>query len=149
MAINVTFEVDGLPPRKDGGHSMWNKDNEVKKLLELRSQFHNTILKQQISTPITNYLRLNIEIYLSEKDLVRSDIDNLVGGVFDGLQSASNATKLNNVYNQYKGTPIHPSNSFILDDSRILELNVKKIISERRTFYRVSTESINLNDIKV
>jgi hypothetical protein len=95
---------------------MWNKDKEVKKLLSLRTQFHNVLLEHKPLTPISDYLRLKVDIYLSQKDLERSDIDNLVGGIFDGLQRASAATKLNDIHKQYEGTPIHPSNSFLIDD---------------------------------
>lgn len=145
MPFSIMFEVEGMPPRKGGGTSMWSKDKEINKLLALRTQIHNALQEHKITTPISDYLRLVIEIYLPEKGLERSDLDNLVGGIFDGLQSADNRAKLNG-YKQYEGTPIYPFNSFIINDSRILELDVKKIINEKRNFYRVSMESLNISD---
>lgn len=146
--VDISFEVDGLPPRKDGGRTMWSKDKEVEKLLNLRKQFYETLQKNNVDFPISEFLKVKIEIYLLEKDLRRSDIDNLVGGVFDGFQSADAKAKLNDGYKEYEDTPIHPLNSFLDDDSRILELNVKKIVSENRTFYRVSMESLKLDEIR-
>lgn len=148
MAFSIVFDVEGMPPRKDGGQSMWNKDKEVNKLIELRKQLDATLQKQQIPTPITDYLKLKVEIYLPEKHLEKSDIDNLVGGICDGLQKANYKSKINEKYIQLEGTSVHPFNSFLCDDSRILELDVKKIINEKKNFYRVQIGSIDLNEIR-
>ncbi|MBS4223836.1 RusA family crossover junction endodeoxyribonuclease [Lederbergia citrea] len=83
IVFSIMFDVDGMPPRKDGGHSMWNKDKEVNKLIELRKQLDAALQKHQIPTPITDYLKLKVEIYLPKKHLEKSDIDNLVGGICD------------------------------------------------------------------
>jgi hypothetical protein len=149
MNFNISFEIDGMPPRKDGGHSMWNMDKEVKKLLALRTKTQVALQGLKKPLPIMDYLRLTIDIHLSEKELERSDIDNLVGGVFDGLQNASKNTILNEEYKQYEGTPIHPSNAILFNDSRVLEMNVKKTINEQRNYYQISIESINLNEIRL
>lgn len=148
MVFSIVFDVDGMPPRKDGGHSMWNKDKEVNKLIDLRKQLDATLQKHQIPTPITDYIKLKVEIYLPEKYLEKSDIDNLVGGICDGIQKANYKSKLNGKYIQFEGTSVHPFNSFLCDDSRVLELDVKKIINEKKTFYRVLIESIDLNEIR-
>lgn len=148
MGFSFCFDVDGMPPRKDGGHSMWNKDKEVNKLIELRRNLYSAFKKHNIIMPLTDYIKLKVEIYLPEKHLEKSDIDNLVGGICDGLQNANYKAKLNDKYRQYEFTPIHPSCSFIIDDSKILEINVRKIIHDKKYFYRVLIETINKDDIR-
>ncbi|MEH7076973.1 hypothetical protein [Neobacillus drentensis] len=147
MSINITFDVDGMPPRKDGGTSMWSKEKEVNKLISLRTQFYKVLQQHKIATPINDYLKLKVHIHIPEKHLEKSDIDNLIGGICDGLQSADYSAKLRDEYLEYKGNPIHPLNSFIVNDSKVLEINAKKVIDKKRTFYRVNIESINKNEI--
>lgn len=95
------FGFSRVPPRKDGGNSMWNKDKEVNKLIELRKKLDITLQQHQIPTPVTDYLKLKVEIYLPKKYLEMSDIYNLVGGICDGLQKASYKTNLSEKYKQY------------------------------------------------
>lgn len=145
--MNISFRVDGMPPRKDGGTSMWKKEKEVNKIVSLRRSLNEVLQFNKIATPINLYLKLNVEIHLPKKHLQKSDIDNLVGGIFDGIQKADNRSNLHNGYEQYLGTPIHPAHSFISNDSIIIEVNAKKFINEQQTYYTVSIESVNTDEI--
>lgn len=44
---------------------------------------------------------------------------------------------LNDKYKQFEGTPVHPFHSFIIEDSKILEIDFRKIINKQSNFYRV------------
>lgn len=148
MSILISFTNKGMPPRKDGGTSMWSKNKEVNKLLELRANINAALQKLNINTPISDYMKLKVEINLPEKWLKKSDIDNLIGGICDGLQRTSYSAKINKAYEDYIGTPLHPTFAFIENDSLITEVFAKKIVNEESTFYTVNIELISIEDLR-
>ena len=78
---HITFFVEGSPPKKDGASSMWNKDSELPKLKALRIAAHHAMAGRP---PFTQSVGLTITIYGNPTG---ADLDNLIGGVCDGLQA--------------------------------------------------------------
>jgi len=86
MATKISFQVQDIPPKKDGANSMWGKQTEIPRLISLRSSAlkamdgrnpfnHNITLKLKFHCPINKIFRVG-------------DLDNFITGVCDGLQAA-------------------------------------------------------------
>ena len=91
----IEFEVAGeLPPKKDGAKSMWNDGTQEPRLVELRRKARAEFAKKEDRRPFTRNIQLTLHLKVGEGFLRErsqdpnnfGDLDNLVGGVCDGLQ---------------------------------------------------------------
>ncbi len=127
--MEYILEIDGLPPKKDGANSMWNKDkgeiNEVNKLIKLR----NEALSKLKGKVIESNLKLTLKVYLKKNNKTKGDLDNFLTGICDGLMVAHKGAKISP---KFKGLDkINPEEvRFIVDDFKIIEIIAKKIVKE-------------------
>ncbi len=81
--MRVRFHVLGLPPKKDGANSMWNKRSEFQRLRALRVE----ALHAMQGHPLRDSpLRLVLHVYAAP---AAGDLDNFITGVCDGLMAAT------------------------------------------------------------
>ena len=80
--MQVRFDVEGVPPKKDGASSMWSKRSELQRLRNLR-RAAGTAMSRPI--PITARATLRLKIYAAIR---AGDLDNFITGVCDGLMAA-------------------------------------------------------------
>ena len=81
---SVSFNVEGLPPRKGGANSMWGKKNEdVLRLIKLRNK---AVKAMGGGKPFAHEISLHLDVRV--KDAKAGDLDTFVAGVCDGLQAA-------------------------------------------------------------
>jgi len=122
------FEVNGLPPKKDGAQSMWGKPLEAKRLVDLR-QAALQALKEH--PPLQSNIRLMLKIHIGPvNDRSIGDLDTFVTGICDGLMARAPGSKLHEeTWNKLECRDIHPDKVIaILDDSQIVGIQAEKII---------------------
>ena len=127
----ITFEVrDGLPPKKDGANSMWNKPTEAVRLVQLRLAASESM---KGSPPFRKNVRLSIEIFLEDPESeTAGDLDNYITGVCDGLMSAHPRAKLDSIWSTPELAHIHPRKTVALeDDSAVISIYADKVPAHR------------------
>lgn len=81
--MELEFSVEGLPPKKDGAQSMWDKPLEVQRLKALR-----VAALREMRDPSQFPLDVPVELHLTVRAHPRDgDLDNFVTGVCDGLMA--------------------------------------------------------------
>jgi len=83
--VVVEFAVAGLPPRKDGSKSMWDKPSEFEKLRALR----RAARRRLAGGPLLRSIGLEVELFHPEPESPQTgDLDSYVAGICDGLMQA-------------------------------------------------------------
>jgi hypothetical protein len=118
--MNVTFTVEGVPPKKDGANSMWRKPSEIARLKNLRLAASRACAGEKTCSPIS----LTVRVFAA---VSAGDLDNFVTGVCDGLMAAHPNTPI--IQTDWSDVPpaIHPANAIVYDDDSC----VFRIIAER------------------
>ncbi len=150
--MQIKFKVKGYPPKKRGDKSMWNNDIEVDRVIELRRAALIAREKAGLYSSFKTFASISLSVFLPPKKLhEKKDLDNFVSGICDGLQSASNNTKIfHKNFQQKELTNIHPKNDILIeDDSRIVEILARKIVSEdnKSVCYEVVVEPVEESDL--
>ena len=124
----VTFEVEGLPPRKDGGSPMWEK--QFNELSALRERAFEEMKKLPPNTLFVKNICLVIEVFMDAKNIQTprsGDLDNFIGGICDGLMKAGRDARLHKDWYALSKEPIHPTHSIaIKDDAAVISINASK-----------------------
>jgi len=90
--MNISFQVNGLPPKKDGAQSMWGKPLEAKRLVELRQVALKAL---QGHPPLRSNIKLTLKIHVGPvNNRSIGDLDTFITGVCDGLMAAAPGSKL-------------------------------------------------------
>ena len=139
----INFEVGGIPPKKTTKGSIWTQETQVQLLLELRKQ---ALVKRNslgIIQPLARAnIKLNLDIYAPPNILYEiGDLDNLTGGVLDGLQHCpSNPEfKLHKLFNKKEFQDISPKKAIIYDDdSQIISIKATKNQTTGAPYYVVT-----------
>jgi len=117
--MRVRFEVEGLPPKKDGANSMWHKPTEQTRLLALRIAAKHAMGGQ---APFRSPVALTIRLHALPSD---GDLDNFITGICDGLMAAAQNTP---ACEFWAARPdVDPSKRIALEDDRL----VQRIAAER------------------
>jgi hypothetical protein len=87
MYRHYTIErIEGLPPKKDGANSMWNKPSEFERLITLRRAVCDAFNGDK---PLHKDIQLRIRVHVGNMDPGQvGDLDNFITGVCDGLMAA-------------------------------------------------------------
>lgn len=79
----IEFRVEGLPPKKDGANSMWEKRLESQRLVSLRRV---ALEKMGGRPPLKSDINLTLSVNVGAKnDRLVGDLDNFVTVTCDGL----------------------------------------------------------------
>ncbi len=137
--MKLAFEVDGLPPKKDGANSMWGKGVAREPLKLLREGALEAL--QGGGSRLTKNIRLTLRVHVGPQNNRQiGDLDNMVSGVLDGLQLADGRAKLEA---WPIGSAIDPREFAVLsDDVEIVEIRATKIVKAeaKAPWYRVELE---------
>jgi hypothetical protein len=131
----IEFDVDDLPPKKDGATSMWGKRSESDRLRALRRKAAFAFKGED---PLSSEIHLELSIWCPNDKLLRcGDLDNFITGVCDGLMACSRGTPVGEEWSNEEA--IHPRRAIgMVDDSAVLEINARKHVSaDGRIGYRV------------
>jgi hypothetical protein len=134
----LQFKVEGLPPKKDGANSMWQKPSEIPRLKALRLVAIAAMQGNIVWESERLILRLRISAHIRDGDL-----DNFITGVCDGLMGAH--ANIPRPLQAWLDVPdaIHPRHAIVFrDDSLITQIiaqRIEPIAGER--FYEVEIES--------
>ena len=118
--MDITFTVDGVPPKKDGANSMWRKPTEVIRLKALRLAALQACEGRRALRPLS----LTLRVFAATR---AGDLDNFVTGICDGLMAAHSRTPI--AETDWADVPpsIHPRNPIVYDDDSC----VFRIVAER------------------
>ncbi|MDE2937530.1 MAG: RusA family crossover junction endodeoxyribonuclease [Chloroflexota bacterium] len=125
---SISFRVENeLPPKKDGGNSMWNKPTEARRLVALR---HHALEALGSAPPFSQDIRLAVTVCVGSSNTKSTgDLDNFITGICDGLMQAHSQTTLHTLFSQYENTQTHPRNTVAIDDdSQIVEIHARKLV---------------------
>jgi hypothetical protein len=119
--------INGLPPKKDGANSMWNKKNEIPRLINLRKK---VLAKVGIGRQLVRNISLVLDIHVGPRTNANvGDLDNFITGICDGLQKAHGNTNLS-AWDDLD-PDIHPSNIIAIEDDReVISIVAKKIFDD-------------------
>jgi DNA-directed RNA polymerase subunit RPC12/RpoP len=126
-----SFEVDGLPPMKDGAKSMWDKPHMAERLKKLRYAAKEALKGYFLTHDIT----LIVDINCSQQEKSIGDLDNFITGICDGLQIANTTPQY--IHSILKDNPdIDPLKvRFIENDSKIVKINATINKNAEKTKY--------------
>ena len=151
------FRVDGLPPNKAGGNgnSMWSDDEQACRLIALRREALGAL-----DAPLSGDVRLTLKVHVRIPDrgtletakryeALKSigDLDNLIGGVCDGLMGLGEyphpKQKLASVFSDAENEAVHPTKMIAYkDDSQIAEIGATRVEHAADPRYEVTVEKL-------
>ena len=149
----IEFSVDGKPPKKSTGPSLWSENsNQTELIVNLRQKAFEASKKQGFDTHFHGPVKLELTVYapniLERKDRhdYLGDLDALVGGVFESLQPAPKNNPelqihlaLKNVKDIGSDVPI------IVSDDAQITTSITKKRKNPKSFYTVLIE---VDDLK-
>jgi len=137
--MKINFQVNGLPPKKDGAQSMWGKPLEAQRLVALR-QAALQALKGQPA--LQSNIKLTLKIHLPANDRSMGDLDTFITGVCDGLMGTPYGGKLDPLLDNKELESIYPTKTIaIVDDSEVVSIQAEKVICESdQQWYEVVLE---------
>lgn len=145
----IEFRVEGKPPKKDGSQSLWSeRSNQAELVFKLREKAVETKKEIKMEDYFHGLVKIKISIfspYITVQDHHQhvGDLDNLVAGIFESIQPASNNETLrpNKIFDQNPDTAPHIP-LLIEDDSQIVSLSAEKTKSDS-SYYTVEIESLD------
>jgi hypothetical protein len=134
MRHYVVQRIEGLPPKKDGAKSMWNKNVELPRLIELRQAVLGAF---KGDPPLTKNISLTVRVHVGPvNSRAIGDLDNFITGICDGLQAAGTQTPISNRWCEPDCEPVHPRTAIgILDDAEIMNVDARKIVANESPWY--------------
>ena len=147
--MNIEFKVQGRPPKKDGAQSLWSeKSPHAKLVFDLREKAFEAKQKSNFTGSFSGLIKIKISIFapfltINDNHQHVGDLDNLVAGIFESIQPASNNETLipNKIFDQNPDVAPHIP-LLINDDSQIVSLSAEKIKSDTE-YYTVEITSVS------
>ena len=138
---SIAFRVDGLPPKKDSGDSIWGKNsNQTEPLITLKKKAREAMDGR---SPLDGNIRLTLRVHVGRGDDRTADLDNFVGGVCDGLGAApKNVWKyLHPSFLKEENLDADPRERIVIyDDSRAVKIYAEKIVESGESWYEIAAE---------
>lgn len=133
------FEVEGLPPKKDGVQSMWGKPLEVRRLAPLRQAALQALKGHP---PLQSSIKLTLKIHIPVNDQAIGGLDTFATGVCDGLMATPYGGKLDPIWDDEELKSIYPTETIaIVDDSHAISIQAEKVIGDTdQQWYEVILE---------
>lgn len=121
--MRCEIEVEGLPPKKDGAASMWNKPVEIERIKRLREALCSRLNGATATTDAS--VRLHVTIWAQRH---KGDLDNFITGICDAIQAAHGRTPVDPEVWGDPADPAHPSRFVTIRDDCMID----SIRAERR-----------------
>ena len=145
----IQFSVKGIPPIKSSNQSIWSLDAQSERLAKLRLEALREKKKQELTQVFNTRLSLEFEIFAPLKDLnTIGDLDNMIGGVSDGLQAKPNNPNLitHDIFLKPEMQDISPEKPILYnDDSQIWMIFASKTEIEKEIYYTVKINELDNN----
>ena len=143
--VEIKFTVNGIPPNKQGP-SIWSVEEQARRIISLRTSALESMYRQGLSDPIDSKILLELEIYASSESLDNiGDLDNLIGGVCDGLKAkpTNPGFEIHDLFSEPHTIDILPMEPIVYkDDSQIWRLQAFKEITTGENHYIVKIKTV-------
>jgi len=129
--------IEGLPPKKDGANSMWNKSLEVERLIALRRTMRGVFAS---SNPLVRDIALTVRIHVNPVVAEScGDLDNFVTGICDGMMAAHPQATLSSLWQEAEYSDFHPTRAVgFHSDNAIFVISAAKICDADIPWYKQS-----------
>ena len=134
MRRYVIDRIDGLPLKKDGANSMWNKGSELPRVIMLRT---SVLAAFNGDPPLANNVSIVLRVHVgAANSRTIGDLDNFITGICDGLQAAHPHTPIADRWTEHDCELIHPHKAIgILDDVEVVSIDAKKVLGDDAQWY--------------
>jgi hypothetical protein len=112
--VKITISVKGIPPKKDGANSMWNKTSELPRLKALRLAVYQAAAGHPLPQ---GDVHLTLRVWAPAS---AGDLDNFITGICDGLMAAHRGTPPNSTAWLDVPPEVHPSRPILLTDDKVI-----------------------------
>ena len=140
MADKISFQVNNIPPKKDGANSMWGKETEIPRLISLRKAALKAMAGRN---PFERNIYLKLKFHCPQAKICRvGDLDNFITGICDGLQAADSRAGGKAVWATEEPPEIRPQSCIaIRDDCNVVQISAEKIGDDsERYWYEIEIE---------
>ena len=149
----IKFSVEGKPPKKSTGPSLWSENsNQTELVINLRQKAFEASQKEGFDTHFHGPVKLELTVYapniLERKDRhdYLGDLDALVGGVFESLQPAPKNNPELQIHPALKNVKdIGSDVPIIVSDDAQIATSITKKRKNPKSFYTVLIE---VDDLK-
>ena len=135
----------GIPPIKSK-QSIWSQDTQAERLVKLRLEALKEKKKQKMIQVLKTPIGIEFNIFAPQVDLdAIGDLNNMVGGVCDGLQAKPNnpTLKPNEIFLKPEMQMISPEKPILYsNDSQIWMIFASKNKTETEIYYTVKINEI-------
>jgi len=140
MATKISFQVQDIPPKKDGANSMWGKETEIPRLISLRRAALEAMAGLD---PFERNIHLKFTFHCPSNKIFRvGDLDNFITGVCDGLQAADPRAGGKTKWAKEAPPEIQPNECIaIKDDCYVVQILAEKVGDDSaRDWYEIEIE---------
>lgn len=139
MRHYIVDRIEGLPPKKDGAKSMWDKEVELQRLINLRRA---ALAKLAGDPPLAKNISITLRVHVGPvNSRAIGDWDNYITGICDGLQSADPRVRIGGRWCEADCEAIHPRNAVaILDDVQVISIDAKKVVGDGSPWYSLELQ---------
>ena len=132
---SVRIEVEGLPPKKDGANSMWNKEVEIPRIKALRAAVAESLGEP---APPAASVRLAAVVFATRE---AGDLDNFATGICDALQPASRAAIRDERAWRDIGEHCHPSRPIAFGNDKMVDkIAIERVLQSGAPHYELTIE---------
>jgi thermostable 8-oxoguanine DNA glycosylase len=138
---------------------MWGVESQIDSIIQLRMSALLALNDAGLIDPFNSPIYLSLEFHAPEEMIgQKKDLDNLISGVCDALQSKPNNPDIiiHERFNNPDLSDIHPEKSILFyNDNQVWGINAVKQITEKEPFYKITvktehkTEETNLSSTEI
>jgi hypothetical protein len=137
-SVEVVFDVDGVPPKKDLAWSMWSEEGGQRpRVLKLRRAARTAMGD---AAPLDGAIALRVQLHVPDGQLMAvGDLDNFVPGICDGLQRAADKWG-SETFPEPEWSGIQPNKPCaMVNDAGVVIIDARKLPDGgNKTWYRVA-----------
>lgn len=134
--MRISFDVKGVPPKKDGADSMWGKRSEIPRNKALRRGAKEALARARAtSPPRAKSVLLAVRVHAATS---AGDVDNFITGICDTLMPAHARTGVDDAAWRDVDEEIRPKRAIAYEDDAIVtRILAERVPTDGEAFYEV------------
>ena len=130
--MRITVRVQGKPPKKGSGKSIWSNEQQAERVMKLRTAAADMKEKSGVTEPLKPPISMRIDVrspHITDRkdapDEYIGDLDSLVAGILDALRPADHNTTPHEMFKRDKR--VDPTRPIMFeDDAKITRITAEK-----------------------